>query len=378
MAIINFGKLDKNIIPILIGCILCFLSRLLFLYKGTKLFEHGIISNILIHASNLFAIIPLIILKRRTNNTNKKPDLDDYNNKHLILLYNDYSDDTFVVKDKYKYIFLSSLLYFIEGILLLYTIKIHSNTWIFDILFALIVYYLIFKIKLYKHHYLSIILIILTGIILDLVLGNLQNDILENISFFLLRLVREILFSSYIVVNKYLMEKKCCSVYEIIFWVGFIGLILLGIFSIFDYYYIHLDDFMEYINKFNYKEIFAIFGFIITQLGLALFILFTTKNNTPCHVFIIFVLGHFAYFMESFTDSIVTIICLIFILFMSLIFCEIIEINCFGLSKNTKNNIVERAESEVSEINSLEKKNLNNEDIKINGLNNLDDSLVCE
>ena len=66
---------------------------------------------------------------------------------------------------------------------------------------------------------------------------------------------------------------------------------------------------------------------------------------------------------------------------MSLIFCEIIQINCFGLSKNTKNNIVERSESEVSEVSeivSLEKKGLNNEYIKIKGLNNLDDSLVCE
>ena len=216
------------------------------------------------------------------------------------------------------------------------------------------------------------------GIILDLVLGNLQNDISENILLYLLRLVREILYSFFQVMCKYLMEKKFCSVYEIIFLIGLIGLILLGIFTIFDYYFFHLDNFEEYFENFNDKEIFAIFGFIITQLGLSLFILFTNKNNTPCHIFIILVFGHFAYYIESFTDSIVKIICLIFILFMSLIFCEIIQINCFGLSKNTKNNIVERAESEVSEINSLEKKNLNNEDIKINGLNNLDDSLVCE
>ena len=358
MAIINFGKLDKNIIPILIGCILCFLSRLLFLYKGTTLFEHGIISNILIHASNLFAIIPLIILKRRTN-TNKKPDLDDNNNKHLILLYNDYSDDTFVVKDKYKYIFLSSLLYFIEGILLLYTIKIHSNTWIFDILFTLIVYYLIFKIKLYKHHYLSIILIILIGIILDLVLGNLQKDITNNFFLYLLRLVRETIFSSFEVLSKYLMEKKFCSVYEIMFWNGLIVSILVLIFSIFDYYFFHLDNFVEYFNNFNYKEIFAIFGFIITQLGLCFFILFTNKNNTPCHIFIILVFGHFAYYIDLSTDSIIKIICLILILFMTLVFCEIIEINFCGLSENTKNKIVERAEIEVIY---LEENELNDED----------------
>ena len=359
MAIISLGKLDKNLIPILIGCIICFLSRLLFLYDGTTLFDHGIISNIIVNFSKLFAIIPHIIFRRQTNNDNKVEDIKDNNNTKLELIYTDYSDDTPIIKDKYKYIFLSSSLYFIQGVLHLFTIKIHSNTWTLDILFTLIFYYLIFKIKLYKHHYLSIILIILIGIVLDLVLGNLQNDISKNIVLFLLRLLREILYSCFEVINKYLMEKKLCSVYELIFWNGLIGLILLGMFTIFDYYFFYLDDYKEYFNKFNYKEIFVIFGFIITQLGLSLFILFTSKNNTPCHIFIILVFGHFAYYIESFTDSYVKIICLILILFMSLIFCEIIEINFCGLSKNTKNNIVERAEIEVIY---LEENELNDED----------------
>ena len=180
MAIISFGKLDKNKIPILIGCIICFLSRLLFLYDGTTLFDHGIISNIIVNFSKLFAIIPHIIFRRQTNNDNKVEDTKDNDNKKLELIYTDYSDDTSIIKDKYKYIFLSSLLDFIKGILLIYTIEINSNTWILDILFTLIFYYLIFKIKLYKHHYLSIILIIAIGIILDLVLGNLQKDITNN------------------------------------------------------------------------------------------------------------------------------------------------------------------------------------------------------
>ena len=147
--------------------------------------------------------------------------------------------------------------------------------------------------------------------------------------------------------NKYLMEKKFCSVYELLFYYGFIELILLGIYSIFDYYFFHLDNFEEYFNNFNYIEIFVIFGFIITQLGLSLSIFFTNKNNTPCHIFIIYVFGNFAFYIDISTNSIVKMICLIFILFMSLIFCEIIELNCFGLSQNTKNNIIERAGSEV-------------------------------
>ena len=39
MAIISLGKIDKNMIPLLIGCGVCILSRLLYLYDGTKLFN---------------------------------------------------------------------------------------------------------------------------------------------------------------------------------------------------------------------------------------------------------------------------------------------------------------------------------------------------
>ena len=83
-----------------------------------------------------------------------------------------------------------------------------------------------------------------------------------------------------------------------------------------------------------------------TQLGLYLSALITIKNYSPCHVFIIMVFGQIAYYLDFSSNSIIIIICLIFVLFLSLIFNEIIEINFWGLSKNTKKNIIMRAESE--------------------------------
>ena len=79
-------------------------------------------------------------------------------------------------------------------------------------------------------------------------------------------------------------------------------------------------------------------GVILTQLGINITTLFTTKNNSPFHVFIIFVFGQLAYYIKFDGVSILVIICLIFILFLSLIFNEIIEINIWGLSYNTKKN----------------------------------------
>ena len=100
------------------------------------------------------------------------------------------------------------------------TFKIKSNSWYLYILITSIFYYMIFKIKLFKHHYLSIIIIILLGIIIDLVVGNLQNDFLNNFFLLLISFLRIILLSFDYVIIKYTIEKKFVSVYEIIFFIG--------------------------------------------------------------------------------------------------------------------------------------------------------------
>ena len=361
MSVISLGLIGKNLIPIIIGCIFCFLSRLLVVYDITGLYEHKIIPHLIVSSSLLFTIIPHLMIKKEIVSASKDEELNQEDDKE-ILIYNEKIDVSILMKGKYPYIILSSVLFFAQSVMLLFTLKIKSNTWIMDILFTLIFYYLFFKIKLYKHHYLSIILIILAGIVLDLILKNIQSDIDYNVLFLLLTLLREILYSLFVVINKYSMEKKFCSVYEIIFFNGLIQLILISIFSIFDYYFFKLENFGEYFNNFNFIKLLVIFGTIITQLGLNISIFYTIKKNTPCHFFIIFTFGKFAYYMNFSRISIIIIIFLLFILFLSLIFNEIIEINCFGLSKNTKKNIINRAENEEKESeNTTEYEDINNE-----------------
>ena len=226
---------------------------------------------------------------------------------------------------------------------LVLTFKIATNSWIWYILIASIFYYLIFRVNLYKHHYLSAIIILIIGLIIDLVSENLQNDISTNFLYLSLKFLKEIFFSLYNVLAKYVMEKKYVSIYEFSFSVGLISLILSGILIIFDYYFFKLDNYEQFYQNFNVVELLVILGVIITQLGINLTTLFATKNNSPCHVFIIFVFGQFAYYI---VDSSVIIICLVFILFLSLVFNEIIELNFCGLSFNTKRNIILRAKIE--------------------------------
>ena len=84
-------------------------------------------------------------------------------------------------------------------------------------------------------------------------------------------------------------------------------------------------------------------------------------------IFIIFVFGQLAYYLDFSAVSIILIICFIFILFVTLVFNEIIEINFWGLSYNTKRNITKRAEDEQARFNRFNSMSTNddNDDIRV-------------
>ena len=232
----------------------------------------------------------------------------------------------------------------------LYTLKIKSNSWYLYILLTLVFYYMVFKIKLFIHHYLSIVIIIILGIIIDLLVGNLQNEFVNNFFLLSFSFLRIILLSLYYVIIKYTMEKKFVSVWEIIFSTRLINFVMFIIFAIFDYFFFNIDDYDKYFNNFNGIEFLVALGVMITQSGMLITMVITDKNESPCHVFIIFVFGQLAYYFFNLNEySVIVIICLILMLFFTLVFNEIIEVNLWGLSYNTKRNIIERAKSDGDE-----------------------------
>ena len=119
----------------------------------------------------------------------------------------------------------------------IFTIQVKSNTWTIYIVFTSLFYYLIFKSKLYRHHYLSIILIILFGLIIDISTKAIIDDANNKPIALVMKYLKEILFSLYNVIAKYVMEKKFVSVYEFSFYIGLFNLIFLIIFAIIDYNY---------------------------------------------------------------------------------------------------------------------------------------------
>ena len=343
MSLISLGTIDKTLIVIIVGCIFCFLNRLLNQYDS-PLYQYPVLTSICISLSRFLTVVPFIILKIKTYQMRKESEMINKKNKQIKLIYNNKEENT--SKGKWKFIALSALTFLIQLFFFVYSFEVKTNSWISYILIASVFYYLFFKVKLYKHHYLSIVLIILIGLIIDLISENLQNELIENPLHLAMKFLKEIFYPLYNVIAKYTMERKYVSVYEFSFYVGLFLFIALTSFALLDNYLFKLNDYSQYFNEFNIIELLVILGAIFTQLGINITTLFTTKNNSPCHVFIIFVFGQMAYYVDFKVINIIVIFLLIIILFLSLIFNEIIEINIFGLSHNTKRNIVSRAEIE--------------------------------
>jgi len=81
--------------------------------------------------------------------------------------------------------------------------------------------------KLYKHHYLSMIIIIIIGIVYNFAFGNIDTEILSlNYKWHIIYFFAEGTFSILYVLYKFFMLKKYINLYEILFFQGLIELIL--------------------------------------------------------------------------------------------------------------------------------------------------------
>ena len=109
MALISIGKIDMNLIPMIIGCIFCFLNRLLNQYDGTLLLKNAILTNIVISSSKLFTVIPLLILKFRSNKVNSNEIKSVNSLKKLKYIYTEKKIE--ITQHKGRYILLSAFIF---------------------------------------------------------------------------------------------------------------------------------------------------------------------------------------------------------------------------------------------------------------------------
>ena len=360
MAFISCGKINKKIFYSIIGGILKFLFD--FILKMMRdnndinLAKQPFMLGFNASLGLCLSFIPYLIFKKNYDYLKQRRVSEDEK-----LIYND-SDDLIYEKRENKHypLLIFSFCDFFQKFL---SFIYHGldNFWVFDTLFIMIFSYFILKMKLYTHHFISLILILIFGIVI-IVIYNLDEERNWELFFQILNtFIVEILFSLEIVVAKYAIEFKYCSPYEICLFCGILSLIIFS-FLLIIFTFIPMSE-IKYIKKVEYEgkmyvdnliyyfsnlSLIEVIYFILSMVqrfGFNIFCLLTTKYCTPSHIVIILILGeiYFGVPTEPLWKEIVEYIIYAFLVFDMLIFLEIIELNCLGIQKNTEKNITTRA-----------------------------------
>ena len=350
--IISYGQLDlKHIIYPIISIIILTIQNIV-IHKTTylvKLNTQHFMRIVVKSFGKSLTFIPFLFFKEEIRYSIKQDTLSESEKYHKKEYINKYIAKTKrMKKNKYYIIYFNMIVNFLFEAFFAH-IKIEKevffNVWIFDIIYIWILSYFILKNRLYLHHYFSIIIIVILGIIINII--NLKKT--PEIFYTLTRLSVDILFSLNLVLNKYLLDNLLFTEYEICFYEGLFSLVVsvicLIVLTKYDFGNIREDNtFNDY--DIDMQEIIVLILSSISELIVYLFGLITIKHYTVFHIFIILILGEGNLYTLSSWKVYVTIIIYIFFFFIMLVFNEIIELNCFGLQKYTKKNIIRRAKTE--------------------------------
>ena len=372
-CLISKGYINKYILFALIaGLSKCFVSVMLYIFKDyAKYNKHPLIIGFNAGIGMSLSIIPLLIVKTKSRR-DKKNDKSKVNQTQTLIGTNtasSWGDLSYLEKydkkklriQKYLILLACAFLDFAQKFLSFFLKSlIINNIWMFNIIFISIFDYFILRAKLYKHQYISCIIIVLLGIAATVIglLGETGNIPLK----LFLCIGIEIMYSLAIVLAKFLMDYRSCTPYEVTFYEGIFALIvnsiLLAIFTnkpitdedgklskllkltIYNEK-IYIDHF---IAAFKDMKVGQAFLFILSALGRLISNLFghiVVKHYTSSHIILVLILGEIglAFKEKHEWKEIVQFSLFVFALFILLIFTEIIEINACDLEKNTRKNI---------------------------------------
>lgn len=339
--LISIGKIDKYFIyPIIGGIIPNFIA---LIYKNEPDFSsYFFILCILSGFSMCFSFIPYLISKKYSKIIVKS--YDNINKKQLRI-------------KKIGFVLISTLIDVTESIIRSLSLTEQKfDYWIIDIILIHVFSYYILKTRLYKHHYLSIIIVLIINCILYIFQLKYEDWTLKKM---IIDLLFEVLLMLTFVINKYNMDYQYCSPYELCFYIGSLSTLIYSILFIFFSLYdeIYMNQLFIFFNKFDLRFFFIVCGFLIlTFFGNICFFL-TNKYLNPFYILIILLIRKIVanFFNQKDMKFLVKFFAL-FIVFLSiLIFNEIIILNFCGLEKNIKRNLEERANIEIL-------KNMNNDD----------------
>ena len=360
---ISCGIVEKKILYPIIAGISTFICRIAL--TESKIIDFPLLLCLLSSLSMSLSFIPLIIIK--------------INNPNLLAEYNHLEENNKMIKDYKKdikigflLITLTSILDFINTMVNCFSnIESFTNSWAIDIVIISLFTKYSLKLDLHRHQILCIIIIILSGLLLNIIdfYNNLEKDKIIDI---ICVVLKEISLSLKICINRYTMDNNHMTPFEICFYEGLFEFILFSIsYFIYSYFFYNSNNifqiFIDYNNEIkNNLEIILISIIIILNFTYNLLSFLTVKYYHPCYVITIFIIQEIgSNLLKINTDNLkyyhfITILISIIFVFVFLIFNEIIEINCLGLEKNTKRNISIRSDRESEKLS--ESFNENNND----------------
>ena len=311
-----------------------------------------------------------ILYKKKLKNKNKDI-LKKYKANNIIILYTAILD---FVSTTVKYIF--GYLKYIQNIS--GGLNVLSSCARLALMTSLS-YFLISNQKLKKHQYFSAIIILFVVIIIS-ILSFFMEDKESNNNYWaklILMSIPEILYCFMYISGAYYLVKTQGNIYKLVFFNGIIGLTLSFIFQIILSFCScgHVKSFFAdesiVCNKEKIKIFFQNFTSFQNFGGGLTFLLIIVKIICIWLLIYYFSITHFAavFIIPSFIEfifkeknlkfKIFSLIGCILIIFMALIYNEIIILKFCGLDKNTKVEISKRSESESNlKLIEEEKKNL--------------------
>ena len=397
---ISCGKCNKKysllilgvilILGVLIGVMFGFSSYAKSVNINDKILLNFMTYALFVNLGESLMIIPELILKREIS-------LDNYNSNTKQV--------TIIDKRSYKYIFnkkinfsLKENIYFYSaGILKLFLdtfhivyqvkiddftdesidfIKMMTYSFQFELLFLFLLSKIMYNTQFYKHQYISIIILTLLGLAKFIVKnsGNMEKFFLR----FFIHIGYSFFKSLITVYIKGLMEYKYFSPYKACYKFGIVNVIIMTILNIGASFF-PCDSFSCQVT-FNKKRYFANILAIFSIPGLFMFIIFILKaitlvleyniilNFTVFHSFLIIQLTQFleASSIKMMGDSkaylAITLINFVLSIFLIFLFLEIIEINIFKISHNTKTNIEMRGINDSTVLLTINEENNFNEE----------------
>jgi cell division protein FtsL len=373
--LLSFGTINKKFIIIIIQVFVNLGSNII---KRQSLFfqetnEHPIVFCVTNSLGLCLSFILLLIYKKR----NKKKIRSDIEQNNLITLAAPNQQKVVSISIIEKFL-LFSLVAGIDYLSMTIAALFWSgnvnyiNDWPIIIIFMALFSYLILKVKLYKHHYLSMITIIILGILYNLMMNvftkeNMSNNYQFFIAFFITEIINAFIYFLY----KYYMLIKFLISFEILFYQGLIEL-LFGIITLIITTSIKkVDNFFTFCDALNEdtkkpKQILLFVALIVITFLNTSLIITIIDYFSPFYIFLTNALSDFFFFFLLIEDIgkinknlptpiliILSIVFLVLCIFMILVYIEIIQLNFCGLSNMTIKNIQLRAQ--LDSLTDLEK-----------------------